>query len=223
MAAVEFWRGRAERLPSRWPVIVIFASFALFFAARIPLIGIAAVSVRRAADGAGLARRFQSADVRPHHPAVGAARVAVQGAPRARPAHQGADRSADRRAQPPRLHVARRAPAAAPRPRARAAVPAVPRPRPLQVAQRPLRSFRRRRRADELRRPGERLHPADGFPVPHRRRGVLLPAAVHHHRAGASRGRAHPPPVRDDDGERRGHAGEGDGEPRHRLDRGLRL
>ena len=25
MSAVEFWRGRAERLPSRWPVIVIFA------------------------------------------------------------------------------------------------------------------------------------------------------------------------------------------------------
>ena len=50
MSAFEFWRGRAERLPSRWPVIVIFASFALFFAARIPLIGHAAVSVRRAAD-----------------------------------------------------------------------------------------------------------------------------------------------------------------------------
>jgi diguanylate cyclase (GGDEF)-like protein len=41
MSAVEFWRGRDERLPSRWPVIVIFASFALFFAARIPLIGVA--------------------------------------------------------------------------------------------------------------------------------------------------------------------------------------
>ena len=41
MSAVEFWRGRAERLPSRWPVIAIFASFALFFAVRIPLIGVA--------------------------------------------------------------------------------------------------------------------------------------------------------------------------------------
>ena len=41
MAAVEFWRGRSERLPSRWPVIVILTSFALFFAARIPLIGVA--------------------------------------------------------------------------------------------------------------------------------------------------------------------------------------
>jgi diguanylate cyclase (GGDEF)-like protein len=41
MAAVEFWRGRSERLPSRWPVVVIFTSFALFFAARIPLIGVA--------------------------------------------------------------------------------------------------------------------------------------------------------------------------------------
>jgi diguanylate cyclase (GGDEF)-like protein len=38
MAAVEFWRGRAERLPSRWPVIAIFVSFAAFFAARIVLI-----------------------------------------------------------------------------------------------------------------------------------------------------------------------------------------
>jgi len=41
MAAVEFWRGRGERLPSRWPVVVIFASFALFFASRVPLIGLA--------------------------------------------------------------------------------------------------------------------------------------------------------------------------------------
>jgi diguanylate cyclase (GGDEF)-like protein len=41
MAAVEFWRGRGEHLPSRWPIIVILASFALFFAARIPLIGVA--------------------------------------------------------------------------------------------------------------------------------------------------------------------------------------
>src|SRR5690242_2716813 len=39
MAAVEFWRGRNERLPSRWPIIVIFGSFTMFFAARVPLIG----------------------------------------------------------------------------------------------------------------------------------------------------------------------------------------
>jgi diguanylate cyclase (GGDEF)-like protein len=41
MSAFEFWRGRAERLPSRWPVIAIFGLFALFFAARIPLVGVA--------------------------------------------------------------------------------------------------------------------------------------------------------------------------------------
>jgi GGDEF domain-containing protein len=41
LTAFEFWRGRAERLPSRWPVVVIFASFSLFFALRVPLIGIA--------------------------------------------------------------------------------------------------------------------------------------------------------------------------------------
>jgi diguanylate cyclase (GGDEF)-like protein len=40
MAALEFWRGRAERLPSRWPVMVIFASLSLFFALRVPLIGV---------------------------------------------------------------------------------------------------------------------------------------------------------------------------------------
>jgi diguanylate cyclase (GGDEF)-like protein len=39
LAAAEFWRGRAERLPSRWPVMVIMASLSLFFALRIPLIG----------------------------------------------------------------------------------------------------------------------------------------------------------------------------------------
>jgi len=41
MSAVEFWRGRDERLPSRWPVILLFASLSIFFAIRIALIGIA--------------------------------------------------------------------------------------------------------------------------------------------------------------------------------------
>jgi diguanylate cyclase (GGDEF)-like protein len=40
LAGLEFWRGRSEPLPSRWPVIVIFASFCLFMLARIPMIGI---------------------------------------------------------------------------------------------------------------------------------------------------------------------------------------
>jgi diguanylate cyclase (GGDEF)-like protein len=37
LSGLEFWHGRAERLPSRWPIIVIFGSFALFMAVRIPL------------------------------------------------------------------------------------------------------------------------------------------------------------------------------------------
>ncbi len=41
ITAVEFWRGRAERLPSRLPVVLLFVSLALIFAVRIPLIGIA--------------------------------------------------------------------------------------------------------------------------------------------------------------------------------------
>jgi diguanylate cyclase (GGDEF)-like protein len=39
MAAVEYWRGRQEPLPSRWPLIVLFASLAAFFAVRVPLVG----------------------------------------------------------------------------------------------------------------------------------------------------------------------------------------
>jgi diguanylate cyclase (GGDEF)-like protein len=39
--AYEFWRGRDERLPSRWTVIVLFSSLALVFAIRIPLIQVA--------------------------------------------------------------------------------------------------------------------------------------------------------------------------------------
>jgi len=39
LAGAEFWRGRAERLPSRWALIVLHATFALFFALRIPLMG----------------------------------------------------------------------------------------------------------------------------------------------------------------------------------------
>lgn len=38
--AIEFWRGRNERLPSRWPVIVLCSTFALFFAVRIPMVGL---------------------------------------------------------------------------------------------------------------------------------------------------------------------------------------
>jgi diguanylate cyclase (GGDEF)-like protein len=38
MVAVEFWRGRQEALPSRWPVIVLFASLSLFFLSRIALV-----------------------------------------------------------------------------------------------------------------------------------------------------------------------------------------
>jgi diguanylate cyclase (GGDEF)-like protein len=40
MTAAEFWRGRHEPLPSRWPVIVLFSSFALFFAVRIALVNV---------------------------------------------------------------------------------------------------------------------------------------------------------------------------------------
>lgn len=41
LTAFEFWRGRAERLPSRWPIALIFCSFSLFFAIRVPLIWLA--------------------------------------------------------------------------------------------------------------------------------------------------------------------------------------
>ena len=40
LTAVEFWRGRAEVLPSRWPVIVLLLSFAAFFLLRIPLLNV---------------------------------------------------------------------------------------------------------------------------------------------------------------------------------------
>ena len=40
MTAIELWRGRQEPLPSRWGVIVLFASLSIIFAARIPLVGV---------------------------------------------------------------------------------------------------------------------------------------------------------------------------------------
>lgn len=40
MSAVEFWRGREEPLQSRWPVIVLFSTLALFFASRIVLVNL---------------------------------------------------------------------------------------------------------------------------------------------------------------------------------------
>lgn len=41
LTAYEFWRGRQERLPSRWPIIALFASLAAIFMIRIPLLGLA--------------------------------------------------------------------------------------------------------------------------------------------------------------------------------------
>lgn len=41
LTAFEFWRGRAERLPSRWAVTALFTSMAFVFAVRIPLVGVA--------------------------------------------------------------------------------------------------------------------------------------------------------------------------------------
>lgn len=38
LTSFEFWRGRDEALPSRWPIIVLFGTLALFFALRIPLV-----------------------------------------------------------------------------------------------------------------------------------------------------------------------------------------
>ena len=38
LCAWEYWRGRNEPLPSRWPIVAVFSSLALFFASRIALI-----------------------------------------------------------------------------------------------------------------------------------------------------------------------------------------
>ena len=116
MCAVEFWRGRQEPLPSRWPVIVLFATLALFFAARIPLVDVLPFPFGALPMQPGWIGGFQSDRVLSHAHAERAARGDVQGASRARPAHEGADRSVDRRAQPARIRGPRRAPGAAPQP-----------------------------------------------------------------------------------------------------------
>lgn len=41
MSAFEFWRGRDEKLLSRWAIIALFTSLALIFAARIPMLWLA--------------------------------------------------------------------------------------------------------------------------------------------------------------------------------------
>ncbi len=40
MAAYEFWRGRGEPLPSRWPIVALLVSFSLIFLVRVPLVGV---------------------------------------------------------------------------------------------------------------------------------------------------------------------------------------
>src|SRR5262245_115603 len=44
LSAVEFWRGREEKLTSRWPIIVVLLGNALLLAIRIPLVGSAPAS-----------------------------------------------------------------------------------------------------------------------------------------------------------------------------------
>lgn len=39
LAAAEMWSGRHERLPSRWPIIVLYSTFGLFFFSRIAMVG----------------------------------------------------------------------------------------------------------------------------------------------------------------------------------------
>ena len=41
LTSYEFWRGREERLPSRWMIVALFVSLALIFAGRIPLLAVA--------------------------------------------------------------------------------------------------------------------------------------------------------------------------------------
>jgi diguanylate cyclase (GGDEF)-like protein len=41
VVAFEFWRGRREKLPSRWAIIALFLSLSMFFASRMALVAIA--------------------------------------------------------------------------------------------------------------------------------------------------------------------------------------
>ena len=223
MAAVEFWRGRRERLPSRWPVIVIFASFALFFALRIPSIGLLPFPFGALPMELGWLGAFNltmlAHTILLSVLLVSLSKERLEYDQRTKEQTDPLTGALNRRAFMSRgarllqRHTHERAPLCL----------LVTRPRSFQVAQRPVRPFRRRRRARELRRPGEWLNQAFGFPVPDRRRGILLLLVAHHHRAGAPGGRAHPSPVRDDDGKCGGRAGKGDREPRHSLDRCLWL
>jgi hypothetical protein len=93
-SAVESWRGREERLPSRWAIILLFASLSIFFGVRIALIGVAPFPFGRAAHAIELGGRVQS-DPRPSNYHSRRAHCGHDpGAPRARAEAQGADRSA---------------------------------------------------------------------------------------------------------------------------------
>ena len=223
MCAVEFWRGRQEPLQSRWPVIVLFATLALFFAARVPLVNLLPfpVGAQPLAPGWMVAFNlivfFHALMLTVLIVAMSKERLELEQRTKAQtdPLTGALNRRAFM-ARGSRLVQRHRHQAA-----------------PLCLLFLDLDHFKSLN--DRFGHSGgddvlmtfvavvhENIRP-DGFLLPHRRRGILLPAAAYARGSGAHRGGTHSPQVRERHGRCRRHAGEGDGEPRDRVDRGVRL
>jgi len=217
LAAAEMWRDRAEQLPSRWPIMVLFSTFAIFFLSRIALIGVlpfpfGALPMQSGSVGAfNLILFFHTLLITVLIVAMSKERLELDQRMKAQtdPLTGALNRRAfmSRGERLLRRHGVEQ--------------------KPLcllfldldQVAQRPIRSLRRRRRADEVRRGGSRQHPADRFPVPDRWRGVLLPSAEYDLDTGAPGRGAYPSSVRNGNGQCRRRDSANNGQPRYRLDR----
>ena len=166
MSALEFWRARDEPLLSRWPVIVLYASFSLMFASRIAFVDLlpfpfGALPAEAAWVGLfNLIAFFHALVLTVLMVAISKERLELDQRQKAQtdPLTGALNRRAFMTRGTRLLHRHRHD--------KQAALPDVSRPRPLQVAQRPLRPRRRRRRADAVRRDRARQHPPDRFPVP---------------------------------------------------------
>ncbi len=222
MTAFEFWRGRSERLPSRWPVIVLFSTFGLCFAIRIPLVNVlpfpfGALPVEPGSLGAfNLVTFSHTLILTVLLVAMTKERLELRQRTKAQtdPLTGALNRRSfvSRGTRLLKRHEYERA--------------------PLCLLFLDLDHFKSLN--DRFGHAGgddvlttfvatvhDNIRPTDFlFRIGGEEFCCLLP---HRHRAGAPRGRAHPSPVRNGDRGRGRAAGEDHRQPRHRLDRGVRL
>lgn len=181
--AFEFWRGRREKLPSRWAIIALFASLSAFFASRIALVGLAPYPFGALPMQTNWLAAFGLVLIL--HTIILAVLIVAM-------SRERLEREQKLKAQTDLLtgalnrhaFVAYGDRSSCGMRRRGSALPAGLRPRPVQVAQRQVRSRRWRRHLDAICRRRTREYSSRRSSVSTRGRRILLPVALHEYGSG---------------------------------------